>query len=234
MVNDGVINVKHVQIVATPSKPTTTNSFFNTQTNPYIQYQPHNNVSTQGRPPYSNNQPQHEYTLLAEPIQVIFQNLVKASIFVFLITSPFNPNKPKPRWYNENEYCDYHHVNGHDTCKRMKLNNYIKDLTNKGDIEVTIAKPGNSNDKLKMYQDPFPKHGKYKASSSHEVRYDYGNYVSVFESLVGRIVPIDTHVNTITIQGVDPPLAPDRPRFIIQGVSPSQSSSQSSQAKIVI
>lgn len=67
----------------------------------------------------------------------------------------------------------------------MKLKNYIQDLLNKGDIEVTIAKPGNLNHKLKMYQDPFPKHGKDKASSSHEAHYDYINYVSNFYSLVG-------------------------------------------------
>lgn len=51
----------------------------------------------------------------------------------------------------------------------MKLKNYIQDLIDKGDVKVATAKLENSNVKLKMYQDPFPKHGKDKASSSHKV-----------------------------------------------------------------
>lgn len=81
----------------------------------------------------------------------------------------------------------------------MKPKNYIPNIIYKGDIEVVGAKLGNTNDKLKMYEDPFPKHGKDKASSSHTVNYDYTNYVSGFDSLVGRTQPTDTHVNTITI-----------------------------------
>lgn len=150
------------------------------------------------------------------------------------MTLPFDANQPKPQWYNENEYCDYHHVSGHDTCKCMKLKNYIQDLIDKGDIEVATTKPGNSNDKLKMYQDPFPKHSKEKASSSHEVHYDYTNYIFGFDSLLGRIEPFDTHVNTIIIQGVYPPPTSHRPRATIQDVPPPQSSSQPSQEKIAI
>lgn len=132
----------------------------------------------------------------------------------------------------------------------MKLKNYIQDLIDKGDIEVDISKPSNSNNKLKMYQDPCPKHGKYKASSSHVVIYDYTNYISDFDSLVVHIEPVNTHVNTITIQGVNPPFASHRPRITIQGVDlppiphrpritiqyspPLQPSKRSSQAKIVI
>lgn len=59
----------------------------------------------------------------------------------------------------------------------MKLKNYIQELIDKGDTEVDVAKLGNSNDKLKMYQDTFPKHGKDKASSSNNVNYEYTNYM---------------------------------------------------------
>lgn len=82
---------------------------------------------------------------------MVFQKLVQAGIVVFPITRLFDPNQPKPRWYNENEYCEYHRIKGHDTRKCMKLKIYIQDLIDRGEIEVANAKPGNNNDKLKMY-----------------------------------------------------------------------------------
>lgn len=100
----------------------------------------------------------------------------------------------------------------------MKLKNYIQDLINKGDIEVDIAKPGNSNDKLKMYQAPFPKHGKYKAPSSNAINYDYTNYVSGFDSFVVHIEPFDNSVNIIIVKGVDPSPTTHKPRVTIQGI----------------
>lgn len=116
----------------------------------------------------------------------------------------------------------------------MKIKNYIQDLVDKGDIEVATSKPSNSNGKIKMCQDPFPKHGKHKASSSHEVHYDCTNYVSNFDSLVGCIEPIDTHINTITIQGVNPSPTSHRHKVTIQHAPPLQSSNRPSQENIVI
>lgn len=46
---------------------------------------------------------------------MVFQKLVQAGVVVFPITRSFDPNQPKPRWYNENEYCEYHRIKGHDT-----------------------------------------------------------------------------------------------------------------------
>lgn len=97
----------------------------------------------------------------------------------------------------------------------MKLKNYIQDLIDKGEVEVVFAKLNNSNNKLKMYQEPFPRHGKNKGSSSHSVPYDYTNNITGFDSLVGRIEPADIHVNTITIEGVDPASKPYRPKVTI-------------------
>lgn len=51
----------------------------------------------------------------------------------------------------------------------MKLKSYNQDLIGKGDVEVVVARTNNSNDKIKMYQDPFLKHGKDKGSSSHSI-----------------------------------------------------------------
>lgn len=111
----------------------------------------------------------------------------------------------------------------------MKLKIYIQDLIDRGEIEVANAKPSNNNDKLKMYQEPFPKHDKGKGSSSNTVNYDYTNHITSFDSLVGRIEPADNHVNVITIQGVNPPLSQNRPnpsRIVIQSTIPSTPYSQ--------
>lgn len=82
--------------------------------------------------------------------------------------------------------------------KCMRLKNYIQDLIDKGDIEIA-TKNTNANDKLKMYQDPFPKYRKDKGLPSHRVSYDYTNNIKGFDSLIGRIEPPEHIVNTITI-----------------------------------
>lgn len=108
----------------------------------------------------------------------------------------------------------------------MKLKIYIQDLIDRGEIEVANAKPGNNNDKLKMYQEPFPKNDKGKGSSSNAMGYDCANHVTSFNFLVSRIEPADNYVNVITIQGVNPPSSQSRPnpaRIVIQGVTPSTS-----------
>lgn len=45
----------------------------------------------------------------------------------------------------------YHPINDQNTHKYMKLYNYIQDLIDKGDIEVDVMEPHNSNNKIKMY-----------------------------------------------------------------------------------
>lgn len=137
--------------MAAPPRPTTTNHQFNNKNNQNKSQNPHNNVSIQGRPPRSNNTTLRDFTPLVEPIEAMFQKLVLVGVVVFLITLPFDPNQPKPRWYNENEYCEYHRIKGHDTRKCMKLKIYIQDLIDRGEIEIANAKPSNNNDKLKIY-----------------------------------------------------------------------------------
>lgn len=85
-----------------------------------------------------------------------------------------------------------------------------------------------------MYQDPFPKHGKDKGLSSHSIPYDYTINITRFDSLVGRIEPIDTHVNTITIQGADLASRLHSPRVTIMGAPLAKQSFSPTQAKIVI
>lgn len=110
----------------------------------------------------------------------------------------------------------------------MKLKIYIQDLIDRGEIEVANSKLGNNNDKLKMYQESFPKNDKGKGSSSNIVNYDYTNHIMSFDFLGGRIDLADNHVNVITIQGANPPPFQSRPnpaKIVIQGATPSASHS---------
>ena len=97
------------------------------------------------------------FTNFHEPLEAIFQKLVDHNLMVFPNTRPFDENQPKPRWYQENEYCKYHHIKGHDTNKCFKLKVFIQNLVDDGEIEVeggTTSK----NAKLKIFQKPFPDH----------------------------------------------------------------------------
>ena len=96
---------------------------------------------------------------------------------VFPNTCPFDENQLKPRWYQENEYCKYHCVKGHDTNKCFKLKVFIQNLVDDGEIEVEGG-PSSKNAKLKIFQNPFPDHNNgnnntNQASTSNVVPYDY-------------------------------------------------------------
>lgn len=68
-----------------------------------------------------------------------------------------DPNAPKPNWYKDNEYYDYHRTNGHLTSRCIGLKHYIQDLIKRGDIEIS-SKIGTNNKNLKMYKQPFLDH----------------------------------------------------------------------------
>jgi len=66
----------------------------------------------------------------------------------------------KPKWNKDNEYYEFHKIKGYLTNRCMKLNNYIQDLINRGDIELEGAVSTSKNKHLGIYKDPFPKHDK--------------------------------------------------------------------------
>ena len=107
---------------------------------------------------------------------------------------------PNQNGIKENEYCKYHHIKGHDTIKCMKLKVFIQNLVDDGEIEVEGGPPS-KNDKLKIFQNPFPDHNNdnnnngnnntnniNRASTSNALHYDYStNHMLGFDSLCGKI-----------------------------------------------
>lgn len=80
-------------------------------------------------------------------------------MIIFPPPKPFDENKPKPAWYKEIEYYEYHMIKGHFTNRCMKLKNYVQDLINNRDIQIEGDKPLLQNKQLGLYKDQnFLKH----------------------------------------------------------------------------
>lgn len=95
-----------------------------------ISNKPNTTIFVNHKPPHSKNQTKYEYTPLAQHINVFFQQLTKGNMVQSPITQPYDENQPKPAWYNDNKYCEYHCI-GHDTKKCVKLKNYIQGCCHK-------------------------------------------------------------------------------------------------------
>lgn len=62
---------------------------------------------------------------MGEPLDVILKHMEQHNMVVYPQTILFDESKPKPSWYEENEYYAYHYVKGHATNKCMKLKHLV-------------------------------------------------------------------------------------------------------------
>ena len=122
VVNDGVID----NLTAKPPR-----SVFNLTTS--LQAAKATEQATAGNKQTSNYsrskpwalRPKREYTPLGEPLDVVFKTLVKNKIITPLENPrPYDPH-PRPSWWNESAYCEYHRNKGHQTASCIQLRHKI-------------------------------------------------------------------------------------------------------------
>lgn len=93
-------------------------------------------------------------------MDTVFKRLLQANYSItYPMTNPFDKSNPKPAWYMENEYCDFH-IKGHSSNKCQGLKGYIQDLIDQGDIVVDANQATLSHAQLQIYQNAFPKHNR--------------------------------------------------------------------------
>jgi len=153
--NDGVTYTKAVQ---------------NVQNNPLLNISS-NNVNVPRGPPRQENRPRRRFTSLGEPIADILDRCVKGRLLQLPPIRPVDESQFKPMWYDENQYCEYHRVNGHSTSNCMRLEHRIQDLIEIGKVNLQDSSNPSPNANLGAYKDPLPDHNKGKASSSTNQTY---------------------------------------------------------------
>ena len=79
----------------------------------------------------------HQFTELNMPLSHAFRRMETLGLLAPLDPIPV-PN-PLPRWFRENEYCDFHQSKGHYTNHCVRLKHEIQDLIDRG--AVTFPKP---------------------------------------------------------------------------------------------
>lgn len=75
-----------------------------------------------------NNGPRHQFTHMAEPLNIIFKHTEQHNMVVYPQTQTFDQSKPKLDSYKENEYCAYYCIKGHGMNKCMKLKHLVQNL----------------------------------------------------------------------------------------------------------
>ena len=89
------------------------------------------------------NEPKWVYTPLGEPLDVIFDRMVKNNLVIFPHKKEMDEDPPKPPWFKDNEYCTYHQVKGHTTL------DYIQDLVNCKELTVGWNTKNSQNENYK-------------------------------------------------------------------------------------
>ena len=68
-------------------------------------------------------------------------------MIVFPHMKPFDESQPKPKWYREHEYCEYHNIQGHSANRCLKFKLYVQNLIKMGHIKLAEAASTSSNHK---------------------------------------------------------------------------------------
>ena len=69
---------------------------------------------------------------------------------------PYDP-QPRPKWWNENAYCEYHQNKGHKTSNCIILRHKIQELIDDGDV---VVGGHNKNSDHKALKEPSPTYKK--------------------------------------------------------------------------
>ena len=127
---------------------------------------------------------------------------------------PFDPN-PRPSWWKEAAYCDYHQNKGHSTLNCFNLKDKIQDLIDDGEL---VVDGHNKNTDQKAFKEPFPTYEKGESSNTqthHKVNYTYTEN----DNIISMVEPVDEEChNVITLKGKEDNHKPKTP-FVLRGPS---------------
>ena len=100
-----------------------------------------------------NSWDKREYTPLGEPLDVVYKTLLQHKLITPLDNPrPFDPH-PRPSWWKETAYCEYHQNKVHNTLNCYHLHNKIQDLIDDGEL---VVDGHNKNADHKAFKEPFP------------------------------------------------------------------------------
>ena len=135
---------------------------------------------------------------LGAPLDVFYKTLLQNKLISPLDnTRPYDP-QPRPPWWNETSYCEYHQNKGHKTLNCVNLCHKIQDLIDDGDV---VLDGHNKNADHKAFKEPFRTYDKGESSkekSHKKTNYTYANNANV----INMVEPMGVeYCDVITIKG---------------------------------
>lgn len=130
---------------------------------------------------------------------MVFKTLLKNKILTPLDnTNPYDP-QPRPNWWNESTYYEYHQNKGHKTSSCIQLRHKVQDLIDNGDI---VVDGHNKNLDHQAFKDLFPTHNKGESSGAKNSNAKVNFTYTVDNNVINMIEPVDfVYCNVITIKG---------------------------------
>ncbi len=137
---------------------------------------------------------------------------------------PYDP-QPRPPWWNETSFCEYHQNKGHKTSNYINLRHKVQDMIDVGEL---VVDGHNKNSDHKVFKEPFPAYEKGETSKPepyNKVNYMYSND----ENVIHMVEPIDfEYCDIITIKGKQDNDKPKTP-FVLRGPTSNNMDNASSQ-----
>lgn len=138
--------------------------------------------------------PKRIFTPLRDTLEVVLKSLSDNKIIKIPDSKPWEPEE-KPKWWNDNNYCDFHHNKGHKTNNYMKLIHVIQDLIEEGKVKVDGHHINNDH---KAFQTSLPSYEKGESSKSNKINYTYIDD----DNVIYMVEPCEHSINMITLKGV--------------------------------
>ena len=110
----------------------------------------------------------------------------------------------KPKWWNNNKYCDYHCMKAQKTTSCFQLKHEIKDLIDDRFIAVDPSLLFSNSDHT-IFKDPLENHDKGQASNSNTNTQSSINYTHTgHDYTINCLNESNSHVSTLTLRNEDP------------------------------
>lgn len=136
----------------------------------------------------------NNFTPFGDPYDVVLKNLLTKKITI--LTDKSRPYEPevKPKWWNDDHYCDYHKKKGHKIKNCIRFKHVIQYIIHNEKVRVDGFMKNKDHTNFKK---PLPKCEKgeifKKNNGDAKVKYTYIDN----ENLIHMLEPIDKSIHVI-------------------------------------
>lgn len=162
---------------------------------------------------------------MGEPLDAVYKTLLQHKLISPMDNLHSYDPQPRPPWWNETSYCEYHQNKGHKVGNYINLRHKIQDMIDNGDLVVDGHHKKSDHKAFKESFPPYEKGESSKPKPNNKVNYTYSND----DNVINMVEPVGfEYCDVITIKGKQYNTKSKTP-FVLKGPTSNTTDNTSSQ-----